>query len=122
MRHLFQRLWPVKSVDDPAAPDLTQAFYSAEELLPRMLVLSLSILLLVGCCLAVVLNAFEYRRLFNQHQILVEQRDELQVEWSQLLLEQSAWAANNRVEKQAEKHLAMIVPGIEQIEVVENER
>ncbi len=122
MKRLLQRFWPAEKSPKEAEQALAQAFYSAEDLLPRMLLLGLSIILLVCCCLAVVLNAFEYRRLFNQHQILVEQRDELQVEWSQLLLEQSAWAANNRVEKQAEKHLAMIVPGIDQIEVVENER
>ncbi|MFW1677561.1 cell division protein FtsL [Pontibacter sp. JAM-7] len=120
MKQLLRRLWPAAKSDTDA--ELVGQFYSAEELLPRCLVAAASVLLVVGCCLAVVLNAFEYRRLFNQHQILVEQRDELQVEWSQLLLEQSAWAANNRVEKQAEKHLAMTVPGIEQIEVVENER
>ncbi|MCP4612827.1 MAG: cell division protein FtsL [Planctomycetes bacterium] len=80
------------------------------------------VVLVLISCLAVVMSSFEYRQLFNQHQELVKQRDELQVEWGQLLLEQSAWAANNRVEQQSEKILAMKVPDIEQIEIVKNER
>ena len=98
------------------------AFYSAESLLRPFLLLLVLVVLLLLSSLAVVLNAFEYRILFNQHQELVQQRDELQVEWGQLLLEQSAWAANNRIEQQAANQLGMKVPEVDQIEVVKNER
>ncbi len=98
------------------------AFASPEELLGPFLAAFMLVVLVLISCLAVVMSSFEYRQLFNQHQELVKQRDELQVEWGQLLLEQSAWAANNRVEQQSEKVLAMKVPDIEQIEIVKNER
>lgn len=98
------------------------SFASPEELLGPFLAAFMLVVLVLVSCLAVVMSSFEYRQLFNQHQELVKQRDELQVEWGQLLLEQSAWAANNRVEQQSEKILAMKVPDIEQIEIVKNER
>ena len=96
-------------------------FYSPEELFRPFLLLFAMVLLILVSCLAVVMSAFEYRQLFNQHQKLIHQRDELQVEWGQLLLEQSAWAANNRVEQQATTQLGMKVPDIDQIEIVKNE-
>ena len=37
-------------------------------------------------------------------------RDRLQVEWSQLLLEQGTWQADARVEKIARDKLGMVVP------------
>jgi cell division protein FtsL len=97
------------------------AFTGAEELLRPFLAIFLLVLAVVVSCLAVVMSSFEYRQLFNQYQEMVKQRDELQVEWGQLLLEQSAWAANNRVEQQSIKQIGMKVPDIEQIEIVINE-
>lgn len=96
-------------------------FIAAEELLRPFLAIFLLVVAVVISCLAVVMSSFEYRQLFNQHQQMITQRDELQVEWGQLLLEQSAWAANNRVEQQAVKQIGMKVPDIEQIEIVINE-
>ena len=99
-----------------------QVFVSGEELFARFLLIFVLVLCVLVSCLAVIMTSFEYRQLFNRHQELVGQRDELQVEWGQLLLEQSAWAANNRVEQQAVKLLSMQVPEIEQIEIVTYER
>jgi len=96
-------------------------FVGAEALLGPFLAMLLLVVLVLLSSLAVVMSSFEYRQLFNQYQGLVNQRDELQVEWGQLLLEQSAWSANNRVEQQAVKQIGMKVPSIEQIEIVINE-
>jgi cell division protein FtsL len=60
--------------------------------------------------------------LFNQHQNLIATWDELQVEWGQLVLEESAWAANSRIEQIAGKRLAMLVPEPGMIEIVRHER
>ncbi|WP_299178098.1 cell division protein FtsL [uncultured Neptuniibacter sp.] len=95
--------------------------YSSEELVRPFLIIFLLVVVVVLSCLTVVTSAFEYRQLFHQYQGLVQQRDELQVEWGQLLLEQSAWAANNRVEQQAIKKLGMQVPEVNQIEIVRHE-
>lgn len=110
-----------QEVDEKAKGQKTK-FYSAEELLGPFLAVFVLVVLLLVSCLAVVMSSFEYRTLFNQHQELVHQRDELQVEWGQLLLEQSAWAANNRVEQQATKKLGMKVPEVNQIEIIRNDR
>lgn len=80
--------------------------------------LSTLVLTVVLSAVAVIFSAYEYRQLFHEHQSLIQQRDDLQVEWGQLLLEQSAWAANNRVEVQAIRKLDMLVPDPEQIEIV----
>lgn len=118
----FWKNWVGDQEDEKGNSSGRNSFYSAEELLsPFLLVFVLVVVLLVSC-LGVVMSAFEYRQLFNQHQELIQQRDELQVEWGQLLLEQSAWAANNRVEQQATSVLGMKVPDVEQIEIVKHER
>ncbi|UTW14384.1 cell division protein FtsL [Marinobacterium rhizophilum] len=95
--------------------------FSAAELARPAAVLIVLALLLVGSAMAVIFSAYQYRILFNQHQNLVANWDELQVEWGQLVLEESAWAANNRIEQIASKRLAMLVPGPGMIEIVRHE-
>lgn len=72
---------------------------------------------------AVLLSAFavidarhENRVLFARLQQLRQQRDGLNVEWSQLLLEQSTWSTHARVEQMATQKLDMKVP--EHVEIV----
>ena len=67
---------------------------------------------------AVIFSAYENRQLFDTHQKLVQQHDDLQAEWGQLLLEQSAWAATARIERAAREQLEMQAPTPEQIEMV----
>jgi len=117
----FQRLLKKKLAPEADVAEASE-FCNLETLLRPFLTVFVLVVLLVATCLVVVLSAFEYRTLFNHHQELVEQRDELQVEWGQLLLEQSAWAANNRVEQQAASKLGMKVPEVNQIEIIRNER
>ncbi|PIE25416.1 MAG: cell division protein FtsL [Neptuniibacter caesariensis] len=97
-------------------------FRRPDELFGNFLTVFVLVVLILVSALTVVMSAFEYRQLFNQYQLLEAERDELQVEWGQLLLEQSAWAANNRVEQKSASQLGMKVPEIEQIKVVRNER
>lgn len=73
--------------------------------------------------LAVLLSAFavidarhENRVLFAQLQQLRQQRDALNVEWGQLLLEQSTWSTHARIEQMATQKLDMVVP--EHVEIV----
>ncbi|WP_432696315.1 cell division protein FtsL [Marinobacterium sp. YM272] len=84
--------------------------------------LGLLVLLVIGSAMLVIYSAYEYRRLFNQHQVLSSQGEDLQVEWGQLLLEESAWASNSRVERQADKNLHMTSPEADNIEIVRHER
>lgn len=50
------------------------------------------------------------RLLHAKLQGLYSARDKLQIEWSQLLLEQGTWEADSRVEQVAREKLGMIVP------------
>ncbi|MEH6626952.1 MAG: cell division protein FtsL [Motiliproteus sp.] len=73
---------------------------------------------IVLSALSVIYSAYLYRQLFNQQQQMLEVRDQLQVEWGQLLLEQSAMAAHSRIEKIVTKKLDMYVPAPDEIVVV----
>ncbi|MDY6943068.1 MAG: cell division protein FtsL [Pseudomonadota bacterium] len=53
---------------------------------------------------------FESRECWTRWQKLVEERDELEVEWGRLQLELSAWATAARVETLARDRLGMIHP------------
>lgn len=92
-----------------------------EELVRPALVLCLTGLLVVVTSILVIFSAHDYRKLFHQHQLMLRQHDDLQVEWGQLLLEQGTWAANNRVESLAIHKLDMKVPDQSSIEFVRYE-
>lgn len=87
---------------------------------PLLVIAALS-LVIVASCVSIVYQSFEYRQLFNTQQQLIAHRDELQVEWGQLLLEQSAIGANSRVEKIAKRKLSMQVPLSENVEMMSYE-
>lgn len=92
------------------------------QLLGPILAVTILMLLVMGSAMAVISSAYEYRRLFNQHQVLVQQWDDLQVEWGQYLLEQSVWSAHHRVEALAADQMKMVVPATEAIEIVRYEQ
>tara|TARA_R110002095_G_C4180220_1_gene232851 strand:+ start:518 stop:844 length:327 start_codon:yes stop_codon:yes gene_type:complete len=84
----------------------------------RALLLVLLFSALVLSALSVIYGAFLYRQGFNAQQQLFQQRDALEVEWGQLLLEQSALAAHGRIEKMVTQRLDMYVPSPDEIVVV----
>lgn len=55
---------------------------------------------------------------FAQLQELQSERDALDTEWGQLLLEQGAWAEQRRVEAVASGRLGMILPAPNQVVMV----
>lgn len=80
-------------------------------------------LVLLVC--AVVISAFavvEFRHrnrlLFVELQGLTGERDQLNTEWGQLLLEQGAWSEHRRVEDTARVRLGMTVPAGDQVVAV----
>lgn len=79
-----------------------------------LLLLSLAGLIFVSALQLVVTRA-ENRRLFIQLQDLRKQRDEIDREWSQLLLEQGTWGTDNRIEELARTKLKMTTPIVAQI-------
>ncbi len=76
----------------------------------------LSVLLLSA--IGVVYSSHLSRQLFAEQAVLLEKNDQLQLEWAQLLLEQSAWSAPNRIESVASDELEMVSPEVEHIELL----
>lgn len=68
--------------------------------------------------LAVIEIRHENRLLFAELQGLQHERDALNTEWEQLLLEEGAWSQHGRIEQMARARLGMKTPGREQIVVV----
>ena len=83
--------------------------------LPRCCILLVS-LLVSG--LMVVKTTHENRFAFNQLQVLREEANQLDVEWGQLLLEQSTFGLGGRIEQKATRELQLQVPRISDIVMV----
>ncbi|EPJ46086.1 MAG: cell division protein FtsL [Osedax symbiont Rs2] len=98
-----------------------QSLLTSNEIGRPLLVVLLLLVAMLLSAVSIIFQSYEYRTLFNTQQQLVSQWDELQVEWGQLLLEQSALGANSRVEKLAKGKLAMHVPLSEDVEMVSYE-
>ena len=67
-------------------------------------------LLVVLSANSVIYSTYQTRKLVAEFQQLQNMRNDMEVEWGQLLLEQSTWGSFNRVERLASKRLKMIVP------------
>ena len=72
----------------------------------------------VASALSVVWVKHESRKLFGTLQKLERIRDDLNVEWGQLQLEQSTWATHGRIEAVARERLGMQLPQTEGIVLV----
>jgi cell division protein FtsL len=112
---------PLVRLSRNAAAEPGRMISGNELFVPVTITLALT-LLVMASAMAVIFSAYEYRRLFNQHQVLVQQWDEIQVEWGQYLLEQSLWSAHHRVEALAADEMNMVVPATEAIEIVRHEQ
>ncbi len=66
---------------------------------------------LVLTALAVVSAQHRARKLFSELEREQEKSRQFEIEWGQLQLEQSTWAAHGRVEKIARAKLGMSLPG-----------
>lgn len=78
----------------------------------------LLLLALMASAIAVVQLKHETRQRFVELQALQAQRDALNVEWGQLLLEEGAWSQHRRVEVLARTRIGMNVPDPRNVAVV----
>ena len=69
--------------------------------------------------LGVIYGKQEARNRFYQLQKLTRARDDLDIEWGQLQLEQSTWATHGRVEQVAHDDLRMIIPQASDLRIVQ---
>jgi len=67
----------------------------------------------------VVIARHESRQTFIGHQAALKERDALNLEWTQLQLEQATWATQARIEAAARERLGMAKPARERIVYVE---
>ena len=75
-------------------------------------------LALLASSLGVIYGKHQARNRFNELQRLTRERDELDIEWGQLQLEQSTWATNGRVETVARDQLHMVIPQATDLRIV----
>lgn len=72
----------------------------------------------VASALMVIDLRHRNRQLFAELQTLTRERDGLNTEWGQLLLEQGAWSEHRRIESIARSQLTMALPSADQTVVV----
>jgi len=71
--------------------------------------------------MALVFTKHESRKLFVELEQLNHERDELNIEWSQLQIEQSTWATHARIEQVATDDLSLVRPQSTEIFVIERQ-
>lgn len=79
-------------------------------------------LLVLASSLGVVYSKHESRKLFVELDTLKKERDEMNVEWGRLQLEQSTLATHSRIERTAKKRLGMVTPEYKEILIVRPEK
>jgi len=84
----------------------------------RLVIAVLWVLVLVSA-LGVVYGKQEARNRFSELQKLTTTRDDLDIEWGQLQLEQSTWATHGRVERLAHDELHMVIPQASDLRIVQ---
>ena len=104
-----------KSVE-PAVPPPVLVWLGLASASSALLYALLVSLLVSG--LMVVKTTQENRFAFNELQVLREEANQLDVEWGQLLLEQSTFGLGGRIEQKATRELQMQVPRISDIVMV----
>ncbi len=85
---------------------------------PVWLVLVFAVVCVVSA-MALIYTKHEARKLFIELEQLTAARDELNIEWGRLQIEQSTWATHARIERVATEELALSRPLPGEIFVVE---
>lgn len=84
----------------------------------RYFLLALLAVAVLGSGIAVVYARQEHRQAYVQLNRLVRERDELNIEFSRLQLEQATWAETNRIEQVATERVGMLFPAASELVVV----
>jgi cell division protein FtsL len=84
----------------------------------RLLAISLLLLAVLATATAVVYAKYASRKHFVELERLRAERDEIEVEWGRLQLEQGTWATHGRVERIARKRLQMRIPSSSEVVVI----
>ena len=85
---------------------------------PAVLVLVFAAVCVMSA-MALVYTKHEARKLFVELETLTHERDELNIEWGQLQIEQSTWATHARIEQVSLDRLSLVRPKSTEIFVFE---
>ena len=85
---------------------------------PLLLILVFATVCVISA-MALVYTKHESRKLFVELEQLTRERDELNIEWGQLQIEQSTWATHARIEQVATEELTLVRPESSEIFVIE---
>jgi len=98
---------------------ITRSIYQwADMFSPRMLMIVVLLAALLASGISVIYITFKNRSVLNELQQLRNQRNELQVQWGQLLIEQSTFSLDSRIERKAIEELQMKVPDFSDVVMV----
>jgi cell division protein FtsL len=86
---------------------------------PRYFLIFLLTLSVLGSGIAVVYARQQHRQAYVELTRLQKQRDEINIEFSRLQLEQATWAETNRIEQVATERLGMSFPATPELIVVQ---
>jgi cell division protein FtsL len=85
---------------------------------PTLLVFVFAVVCVLSA-MALVYTKHESRKLFVELEGLTHERDNLNIEWGQLQIEQSTWAQHARIEQVATDDLSLVRPEATEIFVIE---
>lgn len=83
----------------------------------RMMAVLLGLAVL-ATSLGLVYAKYQSRKLFIELQSLQTVKDEMDIEWGRLQLEQGTWATHGRIERIASERLGMVIPPAESVVIV----
>ena len=87
---------------------------------PLLLTIIFAVVSVVSA-IAIIYTKHESRKLFVELEQLTTERDELNIEWGQLQIEQSTWATHARIERVAAEELSLVRPKSTEIYVIERQ-
>lgn len=91
---------------------------SATSRQPFLLVFVFAVVCVLSA-IALVYTKHASRKFFVELEELTHERDELNIEWGQLQIEQSTWAAHARIERVATDDLSLVRPDATKIYVIQ---
>lgn len=76
---------------------------------------ALLFVMVLSSAIMLIYSKHQSRKLFVDLQELKGQVDNLNTEWGQLQLEQSAWSGHGRIERVARERLSMVMPSANEV-------
>jgi len=92
---------------------------SQRDVSPPLKILAILVVLVMLSAFSVIYAKHQTRKLFVELQSLHKARDDMDIEWGQLQLEQSTLATHSRVEKTASAKLGMVIPETKQVVILQ---